>query len=144
MNRSAMYATAIVVAHLLVNIVHGLAHSELHVGLAPLASIFVIVVVLVFPLIATGLLWTAKKQLGLILLSLSMLGSLLFGLYHHFLAVSPDHIHSLPSGGWGTTTEPLKSDSVEDWRPTLIASNSTQTLVTQNPIAEGRVAQPKP
>jgi len=61
------------------------------------------VVVLVFPLIATGLLWTAKKRRGLILLSLSMFGSLLFGLYHHFLAVSPDHIHSQPSGGWGTT-----------------------------------------
>ena len=103
MNRSAKYATAIVVAHLLVNIVHGFAHRELHVGLAPLASIFVIVVVLVFPLIATGLLWTAKKRLGLILLSLSMFGSLIFGLYHHFLTVSPDHIHSQPSGGWGTT-----------------------------------------
>jgi hypothetical protein len=102
-NRSAKYATVIVVAHLLVNIVHGLAHRELGVGLAPIASIFVIVVVLVFPLIATGLLWTAKKRLGLILLSLSMFGSLIFGLYHHFLAVSPDHIHSQPSGGWGTT-----------------------------------------
>jgi hypothetical protein len=102
-NRSAKYATAIVAAHLPVNIVHGLAHRELHVGLAPLASIFVIVVVLVFPLIATVLLWTAEKRLGLVLLWLSMLGSLLFGLYHHFLAVSPDHIHSQPSGGWGTT-----------------------------------------
>jgi ABC-type phosphate transport system permease subunit len=101
MNRSAKYATAIVVAHLLVNIVHGLAHRELRVGLAPLDSIFVIVVVLVFPLIAMGLVWTAK-QLSFILLSLSMFGSLLFGLYHHFLAASPDHIHSQPSGGWGT------------------------------------------
>jgi hypothetical protein len=103
MNRSAKYVTAIVVAHLLVNIVHGLAHRELRVGLAPLDSIFVIVVVLVFPLIATGLVWTAKKRLGLILLSFSMFGSLLFGLYHHFLVASPDHIHSQPSGGWGTT-----------------------------------------
>jgi hypothetical protein len=102
-NRSAKYATAIVVAHLLVNIVHGLAHRELRVGLALPASFFVIVVVLAFPLIAMALLWTAKKRLGLILLSLSMFGSLLFGLYHHFLAVSPDHIHSQPSGAWGTT-----------------------------------------
>lgn len=103
MKRSAKYATAIVVAHLLVNIVHGLAHSDLRVGLAPLDSIFVIVVVLVFPLIAMGFVWTAKKRFGLILLSLSMFGSLLFGLYHHFLAVSPDHIHSQRPGGWGTT-----------------------------------------
>ncbi len=103
MNRSAKYATAIVVAHLLVNIVHGLAHRELRVGLALLDSIFVIVVVLIFPLIAGGLLWTAAKRLGLILLSLSMFGSLLFGLYHHFLAVSPDHVRSTPLSAWGIT-----------------------------------------
>src|SRR5216683_8353073 len=103
MKRSAKYATAIVVAHLLVNIVHGLTHRELRVGLAPLASIFVTVVVLVFPLIATVLLWTSEKRLGLILLSLSMFGSLLFGLYHHFLAVSPDHVHSQPPSPWGIT-----------------------------------------
>jgi hypothetical protein len=102
-NRSANYITTIIVVHLLVNLVHGLAHRELRVGLAPRASIFVIVVVLIFPLIATGLLWTAKKRLGLILLSLSMFGSLLFGLYHHFLAVSPDHVHSQPASAWGTT-----------------------------------------
>ena len=103
MNRSAKYATAIVVAHLLVNIVHGLAHHEIHVGLAPLDSIFVIVVVLILPLIAMALLWTSAKRLGLVLLSLSMFGSLLFGLYHHFLAVSADHVHSQPPSAWGIT-----------------------------------------
>jgi hypothetical protein len=102
-SRSAKHSTAIVVAYLLVNIVHGLAHRELHVGLAPLASIFVIVVVLISPLIAMALIWRAAKRLGFILLSLSMFGSLLFGLYYHYLAVSPDHIHSQPYGGWGTT-----------------------------------------
>src|ERR1700687_6055846 len=95
-NRSAKYTTAIVVGHLLVNIVHGLAHRELRVGLDPQASIFVIVVVLVCPLLAMGLMWTAEKRLGLILLSLSMFGSLLFGLYHHFLVLSPDHIPLQP------------------------------------------------
>ena len=102
-NRSAKYVTAIVVAHLLVNIAHGLAHRELRVGLDPPASIFVTVVVLVSPLLAMALVWTTKKRIGLILLSLSMFGSLLFGFYHHFLVASPDHIHSQPSGGWGTT-----------------------------------------
>jgi hypothetical protein len=102
MNKSAKFVTAaIVVAHLLVNIVHGLAHRELHVGLTPLDSIFVVVVVLISPLLATGLLWTAAKRLGLILVSLSMLGSFLFGLYHHFLVISPDHVHSQPSSPWG-------------------------------------------
>ncbi len=102
-SRLNKYATVIVVAHLLVNIVHGLAHRELRIGLAPPASMFVIVVVLIFPLIAMGLLWTARKRFGLILLSLSMFGSLLFCLYHHFLAVSPDHVRSQPPSPWGTT-----------------------------------------
>lgn len=103
MNLSAKYATAIVAAHLLVNIGHGLAHRELRVGLAPSASLFVTVVVLIFPLVATALLWTAKKRPGLILLSLSMFGSMLFGLYHHFLAAGPDHVHLQPPSPWGTT-----------------------------------------
>jgi hypothetical protein len=102
-SRSAKYVTVIVVVHLLVNIAHGLAHRELHVGLPPSGSVFVIVVVLILPLIAMTLLWTAEKRLGLILLSLSMFGSLLFGMYHHFLAVSPDHIHSQPPSAWGIT-----------------------------------------
>jgi hypothetical protein len=102
-NRLAKYATAIVAAHLLVNIAHGLAHRELRVGLAPSASLFVIVVVFIFPLVASALLWTAKKQLGLILLSLSMFGSLLFGLYHHFLAAGPDHVRWQPPSSWGIT-----------------------------------------
>ena len=101
MDRRAIYVTAIVGVHLLVNIVHGLAHHELHVGLALPALIFVIVVVLIAPLLAMTLVWTVKKRLGLILLALSMSGSFLFGLYHHFLAMGPDHVNSQPWSPWG-------------------------------------------
>ena len=102
MNRAAKYTTAIVLAHLLVNIVHGLAHRKLSVGLPPTGSVFVIAVVLILPLIAMALLWTAKKRLGLIILSLSMFGSLLFGFYYHFWAVGPDAVHTQPATPWGT------------------------------------------
>ena len=30
-----------------------------------------------------------------------MFGSLLFGLYHHFLVASPDHVRSQPASAWG-------------------------------------------
>ena len=103
MDRRATYVTAIVVTHLLVNVSHGLAHRELRVGLALPASIFVIVVVLIVPLVAMAFLWAAKKRLSLILLSLSMSGSFVFGLYHHFLAMSPDHVRSQPPSPWGLT-----------------------------------------
>ena len=95
MSRPAKCATAIVVAvHLLMNIVHGVAHRELHIGLSLSGSVFVVAVVLILPLVAMALVWAARKRLGLILLSFSMLASLLFGLYHHFLVISPDHVHS--------------------------------------------------
>lgn len=103
MDRRATYVTAIVVAHLLVNIAHGLAHHELRVGLALPGTMFVILVVLIAPLLAMGLLWTAEKRLGLMLLSLSMSGSFFFGLYHHFLAMGPDHVDSQPWSPWGLT-----------------------------------------
>jgi hypothetical protein len=103
MNLAAKYVTGIVVAHLLVTIVHGLAHRNLHIGLTALAAIFVNVVVLMAPLLAMLLVWTVKKRLGLVFLSLSMSGSLLFGLYHHFLAMSPDHVHAHPATPWGMT-----------------------------------------
>jgi hypothetical protein len=102
MSRAGKYATAIVVAiHLLINVVHGVAHRELHVGLSPSGSIFVIAVVLILPLVAMALVWTTKKRIGLILLSLSMFGSLLFGFYHHFLVASPDHVRLQPASAWG-------------------------------------------
>jgi len=102
MSRADKYATAIVVAiHLLINVVHGVAHRELHVGLSPSGSIFVIAVVLILPLVAMALVWTTKKRIGLILLSLSMFGSLLFGFYHHFLVASPDHVRLQPASAWG-------------------------------------------
>ncbi len=95
------YASSIVVAHLLVNIAHGLAHRELRIGLALPNAIFVVVIVLVAPLLAMGLVWTTKMRIGLVLLSVSMFGSLVFGLYHHFLAMGPDHVHSQPRNPWG-------------------------------------------
>ncbi len=101
MNRSPKYATTIVVAHLLVNVAHGLVHRKLGVGLGYFASIFVIVVVLILPLLAMWFVCKTEKGLGLILLSLSMFGSLLFGLYHHFLVMSPDQVRSQPPSSWG-------------------------------------------
>jgi hypothetical protein len=79
-NPAVKYGTAIVLAHLLVNIVHGAAHRELHVELRPAAMLFVIGVILLCPLIAMVLLWVSQEPLGLALLALSMAASLIFGL----------------------------------------------------------------
>src|SRR5260370_28940070 len=91
-NLAIKYGTTVVLAHLLVNIIHGAAHRELHVELDPAAMLFVISVILLCPLIAVVLLWVSQKPLGLALLALSMAASLIFGLYKHFVLIGPDHV----------------------------------------------------
>jgi hypothetical protein len=49
-----------------------------------------------------ALLRTAEKRPGLILLSLSLFGPLVFGVYQDFLAIGPDHVHWQPANAWGT------------------------------------------
>ncbi len=102
MKRAIQYATVLVLAHLLVNIVHGAAHRELHVTLPPAGMLFVIAVILLCPLLALALLWTSKKRLGLLLLTVSMAASAVFGLYHHFLVRGADHVSAQPYNTWGT------------------------------------------
>ncbi len=89
-------------AHLLVTIVHGSAHSRLHIELSPAERLFVIVVIVVSPLVAGIVLWTSRQRTGLGLLTLSMAASLLFGLYKHFVAMGPDRVGEQAAGQWAT------------------------------------------
>ena len=101
--QAAAYGTAIVLAHLVVNLVHGAAHRELRIDLSAAETLFVALVILLGPLLAMGLLWTRMRSLGLALLALTMAGSLVFGLYHHFVAMGPDHVGAQVPGFWETT-----------------------------------------
>jgi len=101
--RAATYGTAIVLVNLAVNLVHGAAHSQLNIDLSTAETLFVVVVILTGPLLAMALLWTKWQRLGLGMLALTMAGSLAFGLYHHFVAMGPDHVAAQVAGFWGTT-----------------------------------------
>jgi K+-sensing histidine kinase KdpD len=81
-----------VLAHLVVNLLHGRAHEELGVSLSTWQYIYVINVILFAPLIAMLLLWTRYARM------VSMAGSLIFGVSYHYLIISPDHIFHLPPG----------------------------------------------
>jgi len=96
--RANKYLTVLVLAHLSINIIHGAAHRELHVNLPPAGMLFVILVILLCPLLALVLLWSSQKRLGLLLLTLSMAASSVFGLYHHFLVRGGDHVSAQASG----------------------------------------------
>lgn len=77
---------------------HGGAHSDLAIGLPIEKTIFVYAVILIAPLVAAALVWTRFRLVGVWLFFLAMLGAFLFGVYHHYILVSPDNIHHLPAG----------------------------------------------
>ena len=95
---SRVAVTVTVIAHLIVNLLHGRAHTELGVGLTSWQQFYVITVILLAPLIAFLLSWTRYAGAGLWLLLVSMLGSLIFGACYHYLIVSSDHVAHLPPG----------------------------------------------
>ena len=102
MNRANKYVTVLVATHLLINIVHGAAHRQLHVNLPPAGMLFVIIVILLCPLLALALLWSSQKRSGLLLLTVSMAASSIFGIYNHFLVRGSDHVSAQPSSPAGT------------------------------------------
>jgi hypothetical protein len=104
--------TALVVVHLVATLWHGDAHTQLAIGLPPEKTIFVFVVILIAPVVAAGLVWTRYISIGLWVFVLSMLGALLFGVYHHYILVSPDNIGHLPIGSPESHSQFISSAAV--------------------------------
>jgi hypothetical protein len=94
--RSVIAGLAVI--HLLVTVWHGNAHQALGVLLPPEKMAFVYLVIVVAPVVGGSLVWTRYALAGAWVFALSMLGALLFGAYHHYVSVSPDHISHLPGG----------------------------------------------
>ena len=90
--------TVIVLAHLVVNFLHGRAHTQLGVGLSSWQQFYVIAVILLAPLVALLLSWTRYVRASVWLLLGSMLASLIFGLSYHYIILSNDHVAHLPPG----------------------------------------------
>lgn len=101
--------TVLVAVHLGITIWHGAAHRSLEIGLPAWKQAFVYIVIVLAPLVAAALLWTHHVIAGAWTFSLSMLGSFLFGAYHHYVLLSPDNIHSLPAGGAGAQSSFIAS-----------------------------------
>jgi phage tail protein X len=97
----AQYGTTIVIIHAIMVALHGLAHEKIPVPLSLLQSLFVSVVIVLIPIVAIVLLWTPFEHVGRWLFLGSMTGALLFGIYNHFISISPDHISQISFEGWG-------------------------------------------
>jgi len=100
-NKRRTITTAVVLVHLAIVMLHGAAHTSLRIELAPAQNMFAIVVIVLAPLVACGLLWTRFWRSGAYLLSISMLGALIFGGYKHFLSPTNDNVAQMQHAGWG-------------------------------------------
>ena len=99
----ALLLTAIVVIHAAVAMWHGAAHVHLPVPLTPTQQAFVGGVILLLPLVGAALLWSRWRRAGALLITLTLLASLLFGLLNHFVFDSPDNVISVPEHAWQRT-----------------------------------------
>ncbi len=90
---------AIVVLHLLVSAAHGAAHTAMQIGLSSWQNAYVLIVITVLPLVSGVLIWRYRGS-GFFLLFASMLGSLIFGVYYHFILSGPDNVAHLGQHSW--------------------------------------------
>jgi hypothetical protein len=57
-------------------------------------------VIVIGPVFAMALLWTRLQKIGFVLLSVTMAGSLLFGVAYHFFVPGSDNALELHNGLW--------------------------------------------
>ena len=101
MERITKYAILIVSLHFLLVVIHGLAHQIIPIPTSILQYLFIIPIIVIAPVVAMVLLQRKLFDAGMVLLFGSMLGALVFGIYNHFLVISPDHIDQIPATNWG-------------------------------------------
>jgi hypothetical protein len=63
-------------------------------------SVYILLVITMLPLVSAILLWRERTTGGFLLLLASMLGSLLFGGYYHFIAIGADNVGTLGLHSW--------------------------------------------
>jgi len=109
MRKAIIAATWVVCLHVLVATLHALAHIGAHILPASFFDYtFIIVVIMIAPVVALFLLNNAptcsinrhSTRLGALLLFLSMLGALLYGLVNHFLLPGADNATHMLPGVW--------------------------------------------
>lgn len=84
-------ALIVVAIHFVVVVLHSIAHQVLPVNASPAQLAFIVPVIVVAPVVAAIMLPKFEKA-AMVLLTASMLGSFLFGVYYHFIADTIDHV----------------------------------------------------
>ena len=97
MKIETIIVTVVVLIHHIIAFVHGGVHTELTILMALWQTSFINIVIVLIPLVGVVFLWTRHRKLGLYGVIVGMVGALLFGIVHHYMLVSPDHISHLPA-----------------------------------------------
>ena len=84
-------ALAVVAVHLVVVVLHSIAHQWLSVNASPAQLAFIFPVIIVAPVVA-GVMLPKFEKFGTVLLTVSMAGSFVFGVYYHLIADTIDHV----------------------------------------------------
>jgi hypothetical protein len=92
----------VVILHAIVTIPHSTAHTHLHIAMDTWQTIYIFAVILIAPIVAAVLIWRRRRS-GFALLTISMIGSFLFGVYYHFIATGSDNAFTLPASSWTRT-----------------------------------------
>lgn len=91
-NTKLKFAAYLTIAvHLAIVILHAAAHQILEVNPTTAQLSFIVVIIMAAPVVAGVLLWKYER-VGAALLTLSMAGAFLFGIYNHFVGHSIDHV----------------------------------------------------
>ncbi len=101
--RRLAVALVLVLVHLAISAVHGVAHQRLGIGLLRGEDLFVGIDSVALPLVAAVLLLTKWRRVGGWLLAISMAGAFVFGVDKHFIAAGTDNAFGVASGLWGAT-----------------------------------------
>jgi hypothetical protein len=99
---------ALVLLHFVVTLGHAWAHAAAAVRLGPAALGFVLLVIVIGPL--AGLAVARRSaRIGAVLIAVTMLGALLFGIVNHFLLAGPDRVDHVGAQWrtWFATTAAL-------------------------------------
>src|SRR5262245_9354215 len=107
------WLAGIVIAHLIVSIVHGSAHTGARIPMPLAANLYIWIGILAGPLVGW---WVARSRpvAGGWIAAATMAGSLVFGLVNHFVIIGPDHV----------------SHVAAEWRP-LFAATAALLVLTE-------------
>src|ERR1044072_6491603 len=92
-------ALLVIILHIIVIIPHSIAHTNLHIAMDTCRNINIFVVILIAPIVAAVFIWIRPRS-GFALLTISMIGSFVFGVYYHFIATGSDNVFTLPASSW--------------------------------------------